>query len=141
MNRTEHLLTILAEEGAEVAQAATKCLRFGLDDRKTLDPTGPPGDGPTNRERLLAEITDLIAVASMLAAEGVFPAMGWIDWTAAERKKYKVEAYLKYSARQGTLHPPITGCPDCQGTGEQASLDVDSPTIQCPACLGKGYHA
>ena len=34
MTREEHLLTIVAEECAEVAQRATKALRFGLTDPK-----------------------------------------------------------------------------------------------------------
>lgn len=67
MNITEHLLVCLAEEGSEVTKDATKSLRFGLQDRNVLDPAGP-----TNVERLVAELNDLLAVADMLAGHGAW---------------------------------------------------------------------
>ena len=45
MTREEHLLTIVAEECNEVAQRATKALRFSLEEIE-------PGQEFSNRERL-----------------------------------------------------------------------------------------
>ena len=59
MNRTEHLITIFGEEGSEVAQRASKILRFGVDEVQ-------PGQVKTNAERLVDEYADIIAVAEML---------------------------------------------------------------------------
>jgi len=91
MNRTEHLLTILAEESAEVAQRATKALRFGLDEVQ-------PDHVWNNRERIVQELNDLWAVAEMLG-------ICRVDRIAIDRKKAKVEAFLEYSKKCGTLQP------------------------------------
>lgn len=49
------LLTMIAEEAAEVVQAVTKTLRHGLESRH-------PDGGPTNREALSGELADLGAL-------------------------------------------------------------------------------
>lgn len=97
MNAQEHLLMCLGEEGAEVSHIVAKCLRFGLDDRNVLDPTGP-----TNRERLVAELNDLMAVARMLALKGVIP-MDWEDMGARALKCAKVAKFMDYAQEKGTL--------------------------------------
>ncbi len=97
MTRNEHLLTILAEECAEIAQRVSKALRFSLAEIQ-------PGQDLTNEERIEGEIHDLIAVAEMLNSEGVM-----ITWPAPETvaaKKAKVEKFLKLSAANGTLVEP-----------------------------------
>lgn len=92
MKRQEHLLVILAEECAEVAQRASKALRFGMDEIE-------PGQKLTNRERLCGEISDLWAAASMLGLEG--------DRERVIAKKQKVEEFLGYSRVLGTLDEPL----------------------------------
>ena len=93
MNRTEHLLMILAEECAEVAQRVSKALRFGLDEVQ-------PGQQLTNEQRIWGEMNDLAGVGEMLiAARGA----GGFCRDAVEAKKAKVERYLSYSAECGTL--------------------------------------
>lgn len=93
MNRQEHLLTILAEECAEVAQRATKALRFGLDEVQ-------PGQDLTNAERIVVELTDLFAVVLMLEEEGHLV----LDGSGGENaKRAKVEKYLLLSEMLGTL--------------------------------------
>lgn len=89
MNRTEHLLTILAEECAEVAQRSSKALRFGL---KEIE----PGQSLTNEQRICYELNDLLGVVSMLGLLN-------IDLESIEAKKIKVETFLEYSRKQGTL--------------------------------------
>jgi len=89
MTREEHLLTILAEECAEVAQRASKCLRFGMLDVEE-------DESENNKQRLMAEFADLIAVYEML--EMLWPTAWMVD-----RKKTRVEHYLEYSKERGRL--------------------------------------
>jgi len=42
MNRMEHLLAVLAEECAEVAQRCSKAQRFGMHQKQALDGYPPP---------------------------------------------------------------------------------------------------
>ena len=58
MNKTDEIMFILQEECAEVIQAISKCLRFGIDNYK-------PGKPKTNREHLAEEIGDLIAMIEL----------------------------------------------------------------------------
>ncbi|HYH65426.1 MAG TPA: hypothetical protein VD866_12085 [Urbifossiella sp.] len=102
MTRTEHLLTILAEECAEVAQRASKALRFGLAEVE-------PGQPLTNAQRLMREVNDLIAVYQMLAGPVVSPTTPLFkgdpnEWMVWFREKHaKVEKYLSYSRECGTV--------------------------------------
>jgi NTP pyrophosphatase (non-canonical NTP hydrolase) len=93
MNRTEHLLTILGEECAEVAQRCSKAVRFGLEESQ-------PGQEKTNAERISEEMSDLIGVFEMLLASSSVPLM---SGDLIEAKKAKVEKYLAYSKHCGTL--------------------------------------
>ena len=92
MNRLEHLLTILIEECAEVQQAATKSLRFGLE--------SDYGSETTNEEDLNCELNQLIAMAEMLQKEGVNLTN---DAKIRDAKIEKVEEYLIYSKECGAL--------------------------------------
>jgi len=66
MDKTQTLLTCLIEECAEVQQAATKILRFGLY-------AGDPGSDTNNQIDLAYEIIDLIAICEMLRDLNVIP--------------------------------------------------------------------
>jgi len=94
MNRQEHLLTILAEECAEVAQRASKALRFGLGEVQ-------PGQELTNAERIEGELTDLFSVVLMLVDEGHLVLKDRQGDEAAKRAK--VEKFLRLSEQLGTL--------------------------------------
>lgn len=99
MNRREHLLTILGEEGVEVAQRASKCLRFG-------DLEIQPGQDKSNAERLMGEFMDLLALVEMAQEEGILPVLEMSERRQLKAaKKGKVEKYLEYSKSQGTLNP------------------------------------
>lgn len=89
MNSTEHLLTKLMEECAEVAQEASKASLFGMDEVM-------PGQPLTNRSRILKELNDLWAVCEMLS-------LTVVDRDAVEAKKEKVERYMEYARSIGTL--------------------------------------
>ncbi len=95
MNRREHLLWILAEECAEVAQRASKAARFGLYEVQ-------PGQDKNNSERLRKEINDLLAATEMLDADGALPLTVFRQQDVSG-KVAQVEKYLEYSKRQGTL--------------------------------------
>lgn len=97
MNAQEHLLTCLSEECAEVIQCVSKSLRFGLDDRNVLDPTGP-----TNRERLMGELADLRAVIGMLVARGIISEK-WQDGERLDAKVDKVVKFMNYARSVGAL--------------------------------------
>lgn len=95
MTRTEHLLTILAEECSEVAQRVSKALRFGLDEVQAGQPLG-------NADRILEELHDLFAVAAILQAEGVIgPFVPPAE--KVSRKLEKIEGYFAISRYQGVL--------------------------------------
>lgn len=97
MNIREHLLTTFSEEAAEIVQDVSKSLRFGLEDRNILNPTGP-----TNRERLLIEINQFMAMIDMLIIEGVLPA-NWADPKVRLEKIQKVRHYMNYAISIGAL--------------------------------------
>ena len=98
MTRDEHLYTVAAEECAELAQRFSKANRFGCEEVQ-------PGQELSNRQRILYEFADLVGVMEML---GFFPfglRTGPSDALRPEidAKKAKVEKFLAYSAKCGTL--------------------------------------
>ncbi len=130
MNTQEHLLVCTVEEGVEIAEEAntisrnlskvgTKCLRFGMDDRNVLDPTGP-----TNCERLIAELIDLFALTEMMVEAGMIPAM-WLDPAKVEAKKEKVRKFMEHARKGGALSPE-TG-----QTEIQPPVTENQPTRRC----------
>jgi NTP pyrophosphatase (non-canonical NTP hydrolase) len=96
MQRTGHLLWVLAEECAEVAQRASKAARFGLTEVQ-------PGQSHSNAERVMHEYADLVAAVEMLIEAGALPDLDLAAMKAA--KKAKVARYLAYSQTCGTLAP------------------------------------
>ncbi len=101
MTRQEHLLTILSEECAEVIKEVSKALRFGLDDKKS-------GQTFTNSEKITGELHDIIAVVEMLRDEGCLKRERTTKVLAAIKwKQEKVEQYLEYSEKRGTLNKEI----------------------------------
>lgn len=112
MNRTEHLLSCLAEECAEVAQRVSKALRFGLDEVQ-------PGQPHTNAQRIGQEFHDLLAVVEMLEEEGSLDRP--TDTHAIERKKAKVLAFMEYAEQCGTLTPNAQDQPRAQAEGRSES--------------------
>lgn len=95
MTRTEHLLTILAEECAELAQRTGKALRFGLDEIQ-------PGQPLTNAERMQLEMADLLGVWKMLSDEELLSSVSRLHGLAVGKIE-KVEKFLTYSRELGKL--------------------------------------
>lgn len=94
MTQIEYLLTSLSEECAEVIQAVSKALRFGLDDLYKKK-------GTTPREDILNEVIDVAAILEMLIELGVFP-QEYID-EKVNAKQDKVRKYMEYAKERGTL--------------------------------------
>jgi hypothetical protein len=88
MKEREHLLIVLAEECAEVAQRASKALRFGLAEIQ-------PGQPDDNLRRLEREFSELYEVASMLRLK--------IREEDRETKREKLKKFMDYSRQLGTL--------------------------------------
>ena len=88
MTDEQHLLTILAEEAAEIAQQASKAIRFGIDHHR-------PGTDKSNRDLLEEEFSDLVAVAQLLN-------LSTLPYYVATKKE-KVEAMMKISKQLGEL--------------------------------------
>jgi len=111
MDRTEELLLILAEECAEVSQAATKCIRFGMG---SWNPWTDSKTNPvSNREKLEQELGDFMAMFKLILAED--PQLSESNiMKAAEAKLIKVEKFMKngkpkpaYRSNPGSIQNPI----------------------------------
>lgn len=106
MNTIEHLLTILGEEGAEIAKDCSKSNRFGLDDIYThIAPDGSQevrNEMGTNRQRLINELNDLLGTAQILVEYEVLPA-NWQDPIKQQQKRVKIRRYMAYAHNVGTL--------------------------------------
>lgn len=96
IDRQEMLLIQLMEEAGEVAQAASKVLRFG--------PTHTPPDYVGSASvRLGDEIIDLMALVIMLQDDRILPRWG-ADMTDRIRvKQRKVEMYMEISKTLGRV--------------------------------------
>lgn len=95
---------VLSEELIEVAlgaaQIVSKSLRFGPDDRNVLDP-----EGPTNQERLVVELNDLMGVIELCVDHGLIPG-DWEKGSLKMGKRKKVLAFMEYARKQGALQIP-----------------------------------
>lgn len=95
-NLTEHLLTHLAEEAAEIVQRVTKISRFGLDEIQV-------GKTQTNRRRLAEEVNQLITVVKLLDMAEILPDIG--NQADADEKLDAMGRYGGLSVERGTLSP------------------------------------
>ncbi len=100
LNREQYLLIKLGEECNEVAQRVTKALTFSLAETQN----GQPYD---NAERIIQEFNDLLGVMDLLMEEGYFGIHEdkIFDPSAIGNKILKLEKYMEYSVKCGTLHP------------------------------------
>lgn len=121
MNRLEHLLTIVGEECAEIAQRASKANRFGMHEVQ-------PGQSLTNAQRITGEVNDLVAALQMAFAEADLEFA--IDRVTVAAKWAKVEKYLDYSAELGTLEDG----PGCIHGYEHHDWRADGPQFVCKRC-------
>jgi NTP pyrophosphatase (non-canonical NTP hydrolase) len=94
VNKTEHLLSCLIEECAEVQKAAAKALRFGLNSIN-------PGTNFSNEQEVIKEFAEVVAVMELLEDEGIFKSMGSIQ--TIESKKARVLHFMQYAIKEGIL--------------------------------------
>lgn len=92
----EHLILILIEEATEVAQAASKVLRFGPNDSH---------DGRTNAERLKIEFNDLLAIIIMINNHCDLNIVR--DEELLLQKTSRLNSIMNYSKRQGFIDVDI----------------------------------
>lgn len=120
MNETEHLLTILAEECAEVAQRVSKAIRFGLSEVQ-------PGEQEDNKRRIEKELGDLMATAELLGFS--------VHDEDKAAKREKLKKFMGYARDVGTLtenRKDVTMCPSC-GMAFQPETER---SILCRECEG-----
>lgn len=92
LTKEQLLLIQLGEEGAEVAQAVSKALRFGLEDDYK--------DGPSNKQKLTQEAADFIATFNYLARLKI---LDDITYEMLVAKTNKIDRFLEYSKEKGIL--------------------------------------
>jgi hypothetical protein len=92
MNEQEHLLTCLIEECAEVQKAASKALRFGLNDRRT-------GASATNEADICEEISDVLSIVGMLQTRNLLTC----TIGPCRTKQLRVRHYMDVAKTKGTL--------------------------------------
>ncbi len=102
-NETVELLTILAEESAEIGQAVSKILRHGIRIN--------PYNGILNRAALESEICDLLAVVQLLESKGILSMDRISAGIDAKRMRLAMPEILHHS----TLLQP-TPCLWCEDT-------------------------
>ena len=83
-HREMETLLILQEECSEVAQAISKCFRFGKDGE---------WEGTTNKQRMETEIGDVLAMIDILMESGYVS-----DWNINEARQNKKEKLKKWSS-------------------------------------------
>lgn len=95
MNLEEYLFNRLGEEGAEIAQAATKILSFGADHRV-------PSNRMVATDYLVTEINDVLGVADFLKECGI-ELFGIGKPQARKAKIQKIITYMQVSIDAGRL--------------------------------------
>jgi len=95
------------EEAAEVIQAASKAIRFGINDY---------GDakGKTNQEALIDEINDFFGVMIALITAGVLPNFV-LNEDKVDAKVVKVIEFMKYAKERGTITDEAEKRPNSAG--------------------------
>ena len=98
MNTYENVMVTAMEECAEVQQAISKALRFGLDNTLPNEPE------KTNRFQILEEYCQLQAVMELLMDRSALGLLKEEEINAIKTKKIKnVDKYQKYSIELGLV--------------------------------------
>jgi NTP pyrophosphatase (non-canonical NTP hydrolase) len=95
MTTEQYLLSKLAEECGEIVQMALKSQYFGLDEVRE-------GQDMTNRQRLNAEIDDLLIILTFLQMSGTFT-YEEVGEKVSLAKKLKVEKYWDLATSRGNV--------------------------------------
>lgn len=95
MNKQQYLLVKLMEECAEVQQACSKALIFGLDDQWKNE--------HSNSQKLTQEMGDLMGVWNMLLVQEADVEIGGYTMEMLLAKQEKINEFMQYSKERGTL--------------------------------------
>lgn len=97
LTKEQYLLTVLMEECAEVAQRASKAIRFGVSERQ-------PGQPFDNGKRLVDEVVDLYETFDQLLELGTITMPGTYDLEIMRAsRREKVSRYLERAQREGVV--------------------------------------
>lgn len=115
LNREQYLLTKAAEECNEVSQILLKTQQFGMNERRENKT-----DEPTNRERIHAEINDLLAVVDLLNEEAELNYNRHDPWNAEQiaKKKERIQHWYNYSVSVGRVEKPVAPAVALTGGGD-----------------------
>lgn len=98
MNRDENLLVTLMEECAELQQAVSKAIRFGMD---SCHPDHP---GRSNEHDIMVEYYQLVAVMEMLNNSNVVGRFSAADEALVKvKKKVSVSKFQDVSEYEGYI--------------------------------------
>lgn len=111
------LLTMLAEEAAEVAQACTKALRHGLSSRH-------PDGGPTNAQHLTGELHQLFALSAVAHFACV------LEPSQLDAPEAVLGRKLRYSHCQQPLADAWNRAVDWLGSLSYPALDEEQPEFE-----------
>jgi len=96
MTHKEYLLVHLIEECSEIQKAASKALRFGLEDRNPNTPNR------NNAEDIAIELIDLLTIRDMLLHNNDIPTLDEED--LKEQKRKRINEYIKLSEKLGCIN-------------------------------------
>lgn len=99
----QFFLLKLMEECSEVAQRCSKQVQFGAYEKQANSPSETKNEQP-NRDRLRAELNDLLAVVDVLLELGQIPEISPHELLEAKNeKRAKIQKYLNYSQELGLV--------------------------------------
>lgn len=98
MTKTENLLVTLMEECAELQQAVSKALRFGMDNCHPAQPE------KSNEHEIMVEYYQLVAVMELLNSNNILRSFSIADEELVKAsKKLNVERYQRVSKNIGCV--------------------------------------
>ncbi len=97
MNKTEYILSCVAEECSEIIKACEKAKRFGLHD---FDCNSE--NETTNLECIIGEFNDLMGAYVKMVRMGIVKE-GALDTKIINQKVTKIEHFMNYSKALGHL--------------------------------------
>lgn len=97
LTEDQAILIQASEECCEVQHRISKALRFGLDEVQS-------GQSASNRERIEAEIVDLVCLLELMQKRGIITLpIPEVPYDLTKSKREKLRRYLAYSKELGIV--------------------------------------